>query len=60
MIIRAGGHSTELAHYVCPSDYKTVDGDSKKNFATAMQISVKIMIRFDAGAERINIVRAFG
>ena len=25
-----------------------------------MQISVKIMIRFDAGAERINIVRAFG
>ena len=60
MIIRADGHSTELPHYVCPDEYKTVDVDIKKNFATVMQIGVNIMIRFEGGEEVKNIVRAFG
>jgi hypothetical protein len=60
VIIRAGGHSTELPHYICPGDYKTVDGDSKKTFATVMQISVNVMIRFEGSEEVLNIVPAFG
>jgi len=45
---------------VCPSDYKTIDGDDKKYFVTLMQISGNIMIRFEGGEEGMNIVRAFG
>jgi hypothetical protein len=62
VIIRAGGYSTDLRHYVnvCPGEYKTVGGNVKKNFAMVMQISVNILIRFEGGEEVLNIVRAFG